>query len=329
MSTGLVAFGELMLRFSPPAGERLLQSPVLRTNFGGSEANVAVGYAQLGHPATFVTALPPSVLGDAAIAALRAEGLDTRHVVRREGRLGTYYVEGGSDCRPMRVVYDREHAAIRALAPDDVAWEAVLDGATWLHVSGITAALGETCLSTLRQAVATARRLGVRTSVDLNWRPALWAGRDPQPVLVPLVDDVALLVANVHAIRAMLGIGADEADAATIARAVQARHGAHAVAVTTRDVVSASRHHWQAGWLAARGAAWHASPSWDVQVTDRVGGGDAFVAGLLHAIDAGMAPQAAIDFAAATGALKLTVPGDFNRVTVAEVEQAMRARQGR
>ena len=326
----VVTFGEVLLRLSPHPHERLFQSPGLRTYFGGAEANVAAGLAHLapGVEVEHVTRLPDNPLGDAALAALRAERVGVRFAARGEGRMGLYFVEGGADLRPLRVVYDRAASAFSRIEPGDVDWAAALRGAAALHVTGITPALGDGPARTLAAGVAAARALGVPMSVDLNWRPALWQGRDPRPVLAPVAEGASLLIGNPAAIDVMLGIptaGAlpEPPDAlAETARRVRERYGCREVAVTQRETRSASEHAWQAHLLDAAGAL-HSSPRYQVRVVDRVGGGDAFAAGLLAARLAGRAPADQVRFAAAAGALKLTVPGDVNRVSAAEVERLL------
>lgn len=323
----VVTFGELMLRLSPPGRDRLFQQPRLRTFFGGSEANVAASLAHFGLRSDYVTRVPANPVGDAAVAALRAEGVGTRGMLRGGDRLGIYFVESGADVRALRVVYDRAGSAFATLDPADFDWDAILGGADWLHLSGITPALGDGPARAARDAVEGARRAGVKVSIDLNYRPALWTGRDPQPVTRALVAGCDLLIGNPGAVRAMLGVGADAApdgdgdDALrAFAGAIAADLGCRAVALTRREVVSASEHGWSAALLDPPSGTLHRSRPWRVNVVDRVGGGDSFAAALIHATLAGRAPGDALEFATAASALKLTIPGDFNRVTADEVD---------
>jgi 2-dehydro-3-deoxygluconokinase len=323
----VVCFGELMLRLSPPGDERLFQSPALRTWFGGSEANVALGVAHLGGHSAFVTRLPAGPVGDAALAAVRAEGVDTAGIVRGGERMGIYFVEPGADLRPMRVVYDRAGSGFATLDPASFDWPSLLDGAEWLHLSGITPALGDGPARAALDAAAAARAAGVKVSVDLNYRPALWAGRDPKRVLPELVHDCDLLVGNPGAAAAMLGVdagGADPHDAEAVRRVAErivAEHRCRAVAVTVRDVISASEHRWTARLY--DGATLHSARAYTVRIVDRVGGGDSFAAALLYGLQEGRAPADALEFATAASALKLTIPGDFNRVSAAEVDRVL------
>ncbi|HEX8212261.1 MAG TPA: sugar kinase [Longimicrobium sp.] len=322
----VVCFGELMLRLSPPGDERLFQSPALRTFFGGSEANVAVSLAHLGVRSDYVTRLPSNAVGDAALGALRAEGVGVRGVVRGGERLGIYFVESGADLRPMRVVYDRAGSAFSALDPSEIDWESLLHGAAWLHLSGITPALGEGPARAAAQAAEAARSLGVRVSVDLNYRPALWKGRDPIPVMRPLVAGASVLVGNPGAAAAMLGVGAGAEASESIrqsAERIAEELGIATVALTRREVISASEHGWSTLLYDRRTAELHTSRRYQVRVVDRVGGGDSFAAALIFALLQGRECKDAMEFATAASALKLTIPGDFNRVSADEVERVL------
>jgi len=324
----VVSFGEVMLRLSPPGEERLFQSPALRTFFGGSEANVAASLAHFGVRSDFVSRFPANPVGDAAVAALRAEGVDVSRVLRGGDRLGIYFVESGADLRMMRVVYDRAGSAFARLDAAELDWRAILEGADWLHLSGITPALGDGPARAAQDAAETARAMGVRVSVDLNYRPALWKDRDPVPVTRALVAGCDVVIANPGAVKAMLATGpggGDESDAAlrATAEALVADLDCRAVALTKREVVSASEHGWAAAYFDPASGEMHRSRRWQVRVTDRVGGGDSFAAALIHATLEGRAPADALEFATAASALKLTIPGDFNRVTADEVESLL------
>ena len=319
-----VTFGELMLRLSPPGPERLFQSPELRTGFGGCEANVAVGLAHLGVRAEYVTRLPDNAIGHAALHALQAEGVGTGSVALggASERMGIYFVEPGADIRASRVVYDRAGSAFAAITPQTVDWAKAVRGAAWFHGSGITPALGEGPRASLTAAITAARAGGVRISLDLNYRPALWQGREPRAVIEPLVKGTDLLIGNRDAVRIMLGI---EAPDDSLVQRLAERYGCRYVALTRREVLSASEHGWSATlYDASSGGVWP-SRRYQVRVVDRVGGGDSFAAGLIAALAAERDPADAVQFAAAAGALKLTIPGDWNRATPQEIEQLVRA----
>src|SRR5260370_21204210 len=235
-----------MLRLSPPGHERLLQSPELRASFGGCEANVAVGLAHLGVRGDYVRRLADSLVGAAALQALKAEGVGTERMVRGESdeRIGIYFVEPGADIQASGVVDDRARSAFAHIRASMVDWNQVLEGATWFHGSGITPALGEGPHAMLAAAIATARARGAVVSLDLNYRPALWQNRDPRPIIEPLVRETQLLIGNRNAVRAMLGI---EADDATLAPRLADRLGCRRVALAPRQGRPAPPHRWSAG----------------------------------------------------------------------------------
>jgi 2-dehydro-3-deoxygluconokinase len=314
----VVTFGELLLRLSPPGEERLLESPVLHTFFGGAEANVAVAVRHLGVPSSYITRLPEGPLGDAGLDALRREGVAVDRVLRGGSKLGLYFVEPGADLRAMRVVYDRAGSAFSQITPADVDWAAALAGARWLHGTGITPALGDGPVTALSEGFTAARERGVTVSLDLNYREALWRGRDPRPVLQPLARQANVLIGNREAVRAMLGI---EASGDALAPALADRFGCRAVAITEREILGPREHAWSAVLYDSATRAVVRSHRHVVQVVDRVGGGDSFTAGLIAAVLAERPPQDAVEFAAAAGALKLGQAGDFGRSTTPEVNR--------
>ena len=328
----IVTFGEVLLRLSPPGTQRLFQSPELRAWWGGAEANVAANLANLGLAAQHVSVLPDNAVGDAALGALRGEGVDTQHIVRRGTRVGLYYLESGAGLRPLRVVYDRAHSAFSELDPALFEWPVILRDARWLHLSGVSAALGESVVACMETAMDAAVALGVPVSLDLNHRPALWTDRDPRPVMQPLAARASLLIANPGAIDIMLGVKTDgeipEPPAALQATAerLHETYGFRRIALTQREVVSASTHGWQAHLWDASSNAMHFGGHYSVPLVDRVGGGDAFAAALLHQLLSDVPPEHAVRFAAAAGALKLTIPGDVNRVRAADIEQLLSTR---
>ncbi len=325
----VVTFGEIMLRLSPPGQERFFQSPQLRTFFGGSEANTAASLAHFGVRSEFVSRVPAHAIGDAALGSLRAEGVDVRGVVRGGERLGIYFVESGADLRDLRVVYDRAGSAFSQIAPGEIDWEALLRGADWFHVSGITPALGNGPAAVAREAIETARARNVRVSIDLNYRPALWSGRNPRATMQPLVQGCDLLIGNPGAVAVMLGIDTagtrpepPEALRATAAR-LHSELGCRQVALTRREVISASEHGWSAALYDGSSGELYMSRRYQIRVVDRVGGGDSFGAGLIYSLLDGRTGKSALDFATAASALKLTIPGDFNRISADEAERLL------
>ena len=316
----VVAFGELLLRLSPPGEQRLFESPELQTFFGGAEANVAVALTHLGLTADYVTRLPEGPLGDAALDALRREGVGTASILRAGGgaRLGLYFVEPGADLRTMRVVYDRAGSALAQIDPGEIDWTRVLAGAAWFHSTGITPALGDGPATALARAIACARAAHVPVSLDLNYREALWHGRDPRALIEPLARQADVLIGNRDAVRALLGI---EAAGDGLGPLLSEHYGSRVVAITQREILGAREHAWSAALYDAASGSLARSRRHVVQVVDRVGGGDSFAAGLIAALLDKQAPAAALEFAVAAGALKLAVPGDFGRATAADIER--------
>lgn len=327
----VVTFGEIMLRLSPPGFERFLQSPALIATFGGAEANVAVGLAQFGLDSWYVTRLPQHAIGEAAIKALRAEGVRTEAIVRGGPRVGIYFTESGASQRASVVIYDRAHSAVSEMAPGDVDWARLFDGAAWFHLTGITPALGPNAEASARAAIAAAREAGVKVSLDLNFRKKLWSEREAQAVMPSLVRDAHVLIANEEDLQAMLGVEVANTEVAggrldvdayrAAAERVAREFGVTFVAITLRESLSASDNGWSAVLWDAASKTFHRSQRYTVRLVDRIGGGDSFAAGLIYALVSGRAPDAALRFAVAASALKQTIPGDFNRVSVEEVDR--------
>ena len=326
----VVTFGELMLRLSPPGFERLLQSPMLVATFGGGEANVAVSLAVFGLDSVYITALPKNPIGDAAIRALRAEGVRTDQIVRSGNRVGIYYAEGGASQRGSAVTYDRAGSSIAEMKPDAVDWTATMKGADWLHVTGITPALGTNGAEGTRRACAASRAAGARVSVDLNFRKKLWTEAQAQQVMGPLMRDVDIVIANEEDLQSVLGVHVPGTDVTSgqldvagyrqAAEQVTRDFGPKMVAITLRESLSASDNGWSAVLWDATTATMHRSQHYDIRLVDRIGGGDSFAGGLIYGLVTGRSPEDALRFAVAASALKQTIPGDFNRVTVAEVD---------
>lgn len=328
MSARVVTFGEIMLRLSPPGFERLFQSPVLGATFGGGEANVAVSLAQFGLQSDYVTRLPAHAVGDAALRALLAEGVGTSHIVRGGSRVGIYFAETGAGQRGGTVIYDRAHSAISEMPANAVDWDRVLNGAAWFHVTGITPALGDNAAHATRTALTAAKQAGARVSVDLNYRKKLWTQAQAQQTMRPLMRDVDVVIANEEDLQCVLGIDVEGADVTSgslnvdayraAAERVTRELGPSTVAITLRESISASDNGWSA--VLWDGKTMHQSQHYSVRLVDRIGGGDSFAGGLIYGLVTGRSTDAALRFAVAASALKQTIPGDFNRATVAEVD---------
>jgi 2-dehydro-3-deoxygluconokinase len=326
-----VTFGELMLRLSPPGNERFLQSPMFRATFGGGEANVAVSLANFGIDSYYVTRLPLHDIGTAAVRALLAEGVHTDYILRGGDRIGVYFTEVGASQRPSSVIYDRARSAISEMEPGSVPWADVLSAATWFHCTGITPALGPKAATCTREALECAKALGVRVSVDLNYRRKLWSEAEAQRVMRPLMAFVDLVIANEEDIQSVLGLtvpGADVTQATLdvqgyrdVAERVVREFGVSQVAITLRESRSASENGWSGVLFDAASRVFHQSQRYDITVVDRLGAGDSFAAGLIYGLITGRPTDAALRFAVAASAIKHTIPGDFNRTPVAEVDQ--------
>ena len=325
----IVTFGEIMLRLAPPGLERFLQTPQFVATFGGGEANVAVALAQFGLPAAFVTVLPANPLADACIGELRRFGVDTSKIVRGKGRLGIYYLEAGANQRPSKVVYDREYSAIALAKPGAIAWDDVFAGAGWFHVTGITPAISATAADLALEAARVAKAKGLTVSCDLNYRKNLWKwGKSAAEVMRELMKFVDIAIANEEDVQMALGIQAevdvhsgqlDRAQYEKLTARVLAEYpNLQAIAITLRESHSASRNGW-AACLNGR-KEFLVSRSYDItHIVDRVGGGDSFAAGLIYGLLNLKTHAEALEFAVAASCLKHSVPGDFNRFTVEEV----------
>lgn len=326
-----VTFGEIMLRLSPPGFERFLQTPLLQATFGGGEANVAVSLAHFGLESHYVTRLPSHAIGDAAVRALRGEGVHVGHILRGGDRVGIYFAETGASQRAGNVIYDRAHSAISEIEPGAIAWPDVLAGARWFHVTGITPALGPKAAAAVRGALEAARSAGARVSVDLNYRRKLWSEAQAQAAMRPLMQWVDVVIANEEDIQAVLGLHVPDTDVTSgqlnlagyrsVAEQLHREFGVGQVAITLRESLSASDNGWSAALYDAASNAFHHSQRHEVRLVDRIGGGDSFAAGLIYGLVAGRTPESALRFAVAASALKQTIPGDFNRVSVAEVDR--------
>ena len=324
-----VTFGEIMLRLAPPGLERFLQTPQFVATFGGGEANVAVTLAQFGAPAAFVTVLPSNPIADACIAELRRFGVDTSLIVRGNGRLGIYYLEAGANQRPSKVIYDREFSAIALAKPGNIDWNAAFAGAGWFHITGITPAISSSAADLALESVRAAKSKGLTVSCDLNYRKNLWKwGKPAAEVMRELVKSVDIAIANEEDVQMALGIQAEvdvhsgQLDPAQYEkltkRVLDEFPTLQAIAITLRESHSASHN----GWSACLNDRKEFLVSRSYQIThivDRVGGGDSFAGGLIYGYQNLKTHAEALEFAVAASCLKHSIPGDFNRFSVDEV----------
>jgi 2-dehydro-3-deoxygluconokinase len=334
-SRKVVTFGEIMLRLAPPGFERFLQSPQFVATFGGGEANVAVALAGLGVDASYVTVLPEkNPIADAAVGELRRFGVDTSGIVRGKGRMGIYYLEAGASQRASKVVYDREGSSIAIAKPGAIDWGAALQNAVWFHITGITPALSASAAELSLEALRAARGAGVTISCDLNYRKNLWTWGKPAAEVMPeLVKLTDVVIANEEDVQMALGIeaGVDvhagKLDPAQFESLTQKVLDAHphlrGVAITLRESKNASHNGWSACWN--DGQKFAVSRAHDItHIVDRVGGGDSFSAGLIYGLMKVDSTPEALEFATALSCLKHSVPGDFSRVNVDEVNALLR-----
>ena len=335
MGKTTVTFGEIMLRLAPPGFEKILQTPQFVATFGGGEANVAVAVAQLGLPAAFVTVLPDkNPVADAVIGELRRFGVDTSKIVRGKGRLGIYYLEAGANQRASKVVYDRDHSAIALAKPGDINWDRTLEDAGWFHVTGITPAISSSAADLALEAVKKARAKGITVSCDLNYRKNLWKwGKPTAEVMRELVKNVDIAIANEEDVQMALGIQAEvdvhsgQLDRAQYEKLTAKVLGEYpnlkAIAITLRESKSASHNGWSACLNDRQG--FMVSRAYEItHIVDRVGAGDSFAAGLIYGFQALPSHQDALEFAVATSCLKHSIPGDFSRITVDEVNALLK-----
>ncbi len=331
MSHKVVTFGELMVRLQPYNYERLVQADHLQFTFGGGEANVAVSLANYGEKVFYVTKLPEHAVGQAAINSLRRYGVNTEYIVRGGNRVGIYYNEKGASQRPSVCVYDRAHSAMQEASPSDFDWDAILDGAEWFHFTGITPALGANLVDACEDACKAAKRHGVKISCDLNYRGKLWSREQARQAMTRLCQYVDVCISNEEDARDVFGIEAEGSDVTggalkkegyrSVAKQLVERFGFEKVAITLRESKSASDNDWSAMLYDAAKDECCFSRVYHLHIVDRIGGGDSFGGGLIHALLCGKTNQQAVEFAVAASALKHAVEGDYNMVTVAEVEK--------
>lgn len=329
-----VTFGEIMLRLAPPGFERFLQTPQFVATFGGGEANVAVSLAGFGVPVSYVTSLPSNPIGEAAMAELRRAGVDTSKIVRGKGRMGIYYLEGGANQRPSKVIYDRDNSAIALAKPGDIDWNSVFEGAGWFHVTGITPAISASAAALTLEAAKTAHEKGLTVSCDLNYRKNLWKwGKTAAEVMRELAQFVDIAIANEEDVQKALGIKAEvDVESGKLelaqyeklsAKVLDEFPGMKAIAITLRESFSASHNGWSACWNDRK--QFLSATRWDItHIVDRVGGGDAFAGGLIYGLMELAGPKEALEFAVAASCLKHSIPGDFNRISVDEVNALLK-----
>ncbi|MEO8350988.1 MAG: sugar kinase [Chthoniobacteraceae bacterium] len=314
--TTVVTLGELMLRLSPPGHQRFAQASQFDLHIGGAEANVAVGLAHWGVGSRFVTRLPAHELGDRCVAELRRHGVNTNAVARGGDRLGLYFLEHGASQRASQIIYDRACSAFATASPVEFDWETILNGAEWFHWSGITPALSDQARRIATDACAAAHQLGLTVSFDMNYRARLWSAEEAAKTLRPMMANVDLCICGLDEAQSVLGIPPGDEEPTGVA--LREQFGFRSVLIPKRVSQSASHTSWKATLLNGEGV-FH-SPVYEIDIIDRVGAGDSLTAGLIFSQRRGDDSQTSVNFAVAASALKHTIPGDFNLVSVAEVE---------
>ncbi len=328
----IVTFGEIMLRLAPNGYLRFSQmQDQLQATFGGGEANVAVSLCNFGMQASFVTKLPTHEMGECAIREVRKFGVETNHIARGGERVGIYYLEKGASQRASNVIYDRAYSSIAMASEDDFDWDDIFEGADWFHFTGITPALGENVAAICLKALQVAKQKGVQVSCDLNYRKKLWTTVQAQETMSKLMPYVDVCIANEEDAEKVFSIKACNTDVSggklshesyvDVAKQIVDTFGCSKVAITLRTSISASDNKW-AGML-YDGKEAYFSNTYDLRIVDRVGGGDSFGAGLIYALLKEKNMQEVIEFAVCASALKHSIEGDFNRVSVSEVEALM------
>ena len=326
-----LTFGEIMLRLRAPGHERFFQSNMMEATFGGGEANVAVSLANFGEDAAYLTVLPKNALGDECIRELRRFGVDTKRVVRGEGRMGIYFLEAGANQLPSKVIYDRANSAIALAKPGDIDWDKAFEGVDWFHITGITPAISESAMELSLESVKEAKKRGITVSCDLNYRKNLWKyGKTASEVMRELAKYVDVAIANEEDVQKSLGITVDvdvasgELDREKYRKlgdkVLEAYPDMKLIAITLRESHSAD---WN-GWAACLNDREHfyVSKKYEIRdIIDRVGGGDSFAGGLIYGLNHYEDKQAALEFAVAASCLKHSIIGDFNRVGVSDVEK--------
>ena len=317
----VVSFGEIMRRLSPDGYYKLFQKPELNTSFCGAEANVAVALSNFGDEAEFVTALPDNDIGRAACRELMRYGVKTDNIVYTGDRLGIFFAEKGASQRPSKVIYDRKNSAIASVDPSSFDWEKIFDGADWFHITGITPALSDSLAKISVDAVKAAKKAGLTVSCDINYRSKLWSAQKARPVMTEIMKYVDVCIGNEEDAEIVFGIKAGATDVTKgqldtdgykkSLQTVAETFGCKIVAYSQRKSYSASDNGWSGIIYDDEKKQVYTSAQYDIRITDRIGGGDAFASGLIYALHNNISPANAIETAAAAGCLDQTLEGDF------------------
>jgi 2-dehydro-3-deoxygluconokinase len=325
----VIGFGDLLVRFSPPGYQRFIQASSFEINYTGAEANVLVNLGLNDVDTEFITRLPDNIISQCALSQLKKYGVGTKHIVFGGERLGAYYLEKGASQRPSRLMYDRKHTGMASATPEDFDWGVIFEGATHFLFSGITPPLGEHLAEICTEACQEAKHRGITIVCDLNYRSLLWNLETAERTMRAFMPFVDILICGREDPQKLLDVALSTVSSAddyidrnayrAVAEELVRRYGFQGVAITLRKAISASDNGWS-GMFYTNDKAYY-SNEFSIHLVDRVGGGDAFTAGLLYALIHQYDPQHAIEFAVAAGCLKQTILQDFNLSDAREIEQ--------
>lgn len=325
----VLSFGEILLRLASPGYTRLFQDNVLSTSFCGGEVNVAVSLSIFGIDSAFLTKLPNSDIGQAAINSIRYFGVDTSKIVRGEGRMGLYYLEKGASQRASKIIYDREYSSIAMADKSDFDWDNIFEDVEWFHWTGINPALSDGMIEICLEACKVAKKKGITISCDLNYRKNLWSTEKAKTVMRRLIPYVDVCVANEEDADKVLGIKAPNNNVESgnlnkvgyeyVAKEICNTYGCKYVAITLRESYTASDNGWGAMIYDAKNNKSYFSKEYKIHIVDRVGSGDSFAAGIIYGLISGMSASDTVEFAAAASCLKHSIEGDYNRISINEV----------
>ena len=327
----IITFGEIMMRLNPEGYLRFVQADKFEATYAGGEANVAVSLANYGMDAAFISKVPAHEIGQCAVNELRRYGVDTSLMLRGGARLGVYYCEKGASQRASKVIYDRAGSAIATAAAAEFDWDKILDGADWFHWTGITPDLSDGTAAVVLEACKAAKAHGVKISCDLNYRGKLWTREQARAAMTELCQYVDVCISNEEDAKDVFGIEAEATDIyggklnaegyKSVAKQLADKFHFEKVAITLRESHSAFDNGWSAMLYDVASGEYCFSKKYDLHIIDRVGGGDSFGGGLIYSLLTGKSTQEAVEFAVAASALKHSIEGDYNMMTVSEVEK--------
>jgi 2-dehydro-3-deoxygluconokinase len=330
-----VSFGEILLRLNPLNKARLLQNPYLEAKYAGSEANVAISLANFGLKSKFITALPKNELGEYAIRFLRSFGVGVSSIIRQGNRLGLFFLENGAGLRPSKIIYDRTNSSISTAVYNNFDWEKIFFNAKWFHISGITPALSSTAADLSFKAIKEAKKRNITISCDLNFRNKLWNyGKKPFEIMRPIIKNVDILIANEEDIQKTLKISFNRTTDSYISSDVLYKNlvidvisqfpNLKCISISLRESISSDNNKWSGMLYTSKENQFYKSKTYHLKnIIDRVGSGDSFAAGLIYGLNFFDDPQKTLDFAVGASALKHTIPGDINLVSLDEIKSVI------